>query len=115
MKIDKSLSSGSTTMLILRLLNSSDMYGYQMIEELETRSENVFTLKAGTLYPLLHTLEQQRMIEAYEKLSESERPRKYYHITKEGKKQFQEKKQEWEAYTSIVNKVLGGWDYAMEK
>jgi len=100
-------------MLVLRLLNNSDMYGYQMIEELELRSENIFTLKAGTLYPLLHTLEQQGLIESYEKLSESERPRKYYHITKEGKNQFQEKKHEWEAYTSIVNKVLGGYDYAI--
>ena len=49
MAIDKSLVSGSTTMLLLKLLSEKDMYGYEMIEELKKRSENVFALKAGTL------------------------------------------------------------------
>ena len=50
MKIDKSLVSGSTAMLVLKLLEENDMYGYEMIEKLRERSENVFELKAGTLY-----------------------------------------------------------------
>ena len=54
MAIDKSLLSGSTTMLVLKLLDGQDMYGYQMIEELAKRSDHTFELKAGTLYPLLH-------------------------------------------------------------
>jgi DNA-binding PadR family transcriptional regulator len=111
MKIDKSLMSGSTTMLILNLLNDSDMYGYQMIEELECRSENIFTLKAGTLYPILHTLEQQGMVESYDKTADNARSRKYYRITKNGKEFFKEKKSEWQHYISIVNKVLGGASY----
>ena len=53
MAVDKSLISGSTTMLILRLLEGKDMYGYEMIETLQEKSQNVFQLKAGTLYPLL--------------------------------------------------------------
>jgi len=111
MKIDKSLMSGSTTLLILKLLENTDMYGYQMIEELEKRSQNVFTLKAGTLYPLLHTLEQQKMIESYETTIENGRPRKYYRLTKDGRKMLDKKKQEWKVYTSAVNKVLGGHCY----
>ncbi len=114
MKIDKSLTSGSTTMLILRLLDGEDMYGYQMIEELEKRSENVFTLKAGTLYPILHGLEQQGMVEAYEQVTEQERTRKYYRITKKGREFFQEKKLEWNSYTAVVNRVLGGTNYAVQ-
>lgn len=112
MKIDKSLMTGSTTMLILRLLENSDMYGYQMIEELERRSQNVFTLKAGTLYPILHTLEQQGMIESYDMEADNVRPRKYYRITKQGKKMLEEKKAEWKVYSSTVNQVLGGVNYA---
>ncbi len=111
MKIDKSLMTGSTTMLILRLLENSDMYGYQMIEELEKRSQNIFTLKAGTLYPILHTLEQQSMIESYDAEIDSARPRKYYRLTKDGKKMLEEKKAEWKAYSSAVNQVLGGINY----
>ena len=56
MALHKSLVSGSTALLILRLLEEKDMYGYEMIELLRKRSKNVFELKAGTLYPLLHSL-----------------------------------------------------------
>jgi len=109
MKIDKSLLSGSTTMLILRLLESQDMYGYQMIEILERQSKNVFTLKAGTLYPILHSLEKQGMVGSYDKPEpESARPRKYYSITKAGSKLLQDKKAEWELYASAVNLVMEG-------
>lgn len=111
MKIDKSLMTGSTTMLILKLLENTDMYGYQMIEELEKRSQNIFTLKAGTLYPLLHTLEQQNMIESYDTEADSHRPRKYYRLTKDGRKMLDEKKAEWKTYSSAVNQVLGGPSY----
>ena len=53
MTVDKSLLAGSTTMLVLKLLDGQDMYGYQMIEELARRSERAFALKTGTLYPCL--------------------------------------------------------------
>ena len=56
MKIEKSLVSGSMAMLILSLLEEKDRYGYEMIEALREKSQNVFELKAGTLYPLLHGL-----------------------------------------------------------
>ena len=59
MPVDKSLASGSMSMLILKLLSEKDMYGYEMIDSLRKRSENVFELKAGTLYPLLHSLEDK--------------------------------------------------------
>ena len=49
MKIDKSLMSGSTTLLILSLLSREEMYGYQMITELSRRSDRTFELKEGTL------------------------------------------------------------------
>ena len=60
MKIEKSLVSGSMMLLILRLLEEKDMYGYEMIEALREKSQNVFELKAGTLYPLLHGLEEKK-------------------------------------------------------
>ena len=52
MAIDRNLVQGSMAMMILRLLETKDMYGYEMIEALRERSNNVFELKAGTLYPL---------------------------------------------------------------
>lgn len=113
MKFDKSLVSGSTTLLLLKLLSERDMYGYEMIDELERRSQNVFTLKAGTLYPVLHALESQGMIEAYEKLADSGRERIYYRIAPRGLTHFNEKQAEWAAFTSLVNSLLGGANYAL--
>ena len=106
-KFDKSLLSGSTTMLILKLLESEDMYGYQMTEALEKQSNNVFTLKAGTLYPLLHGLEKNGLVKSYEMITDN-RSRKYYSITNSGRKYLKDKKDEWETYSSAVNLVLGG-------
>lgn len=106
MKIDKSLISGSTAMLILKLLSEKDMYGYEMIEALRERSQNVFELKAGTLYPLLHGLEEKGLLTVYEKEA-GNKIRKYYSITKQGRKTLEEKKGEWELYSKAVAGVLG--------
>lgn len=108
MAIDKSLISGSTTMLILKLLEERDMYGYQMIEELHKQSDETFNLKAGTLYPILHGLEHDDMVNSYDDNADSGRVRKYYHITKKGKKFLYDKQDEWNSYTKAVNKVLKG-------
>ena len=90
MAVDKSLVSGSTMLLILKLLEEKDMYGYEMIETLREKSENVFELKAGTLYPLLHGLEEKGFVESYEKEAVG-KIRKYYHITRSGKKELKKK------------------------
>jgi len=108
MPINKSLVTGSAAMLILKLLEDEDMYGYQMIEELAKRSNDTFSLKAGTLYPLLHDLEKKEMITSYERNVDSARVRKYYSITKKGKRLLDEKKEEWKIYSSAINQVLEG-------
>ncbi len=105
MAIDKSLLSGSTSMLILRLLEGKDMYGYEMIESLREKSQNVFQIKAGTLYPLLHSLENKEYVKSYEKEMNG-KVRKYYSLTKEGTKYLNEKKEEWNEYTKAVTNVL---------
>ncbi len=108
MKIDRTLLSGSTAMLILKLLEGQDMYGYQMIEELERRSNSTFRLKAGTLYPLLHSLEEKGLISAYEKDENTQRPRRYYKLTQRGRAQLAEKQAEWELFSGAVDRVLQG-------
>lgn len=108
MKVDKDLMKGSATMLILNLLSNGDMYGYQMVKELEKRSDNTFTLKEGTMYPILHSLESQGMVESYWEKGSTGRKRKYYHITDNGQKLLYEKKKEWHVYSSTINKVLRG-------
>lgn len=105
MAIDKSLVSGSTTMLLLKLLSEKDMYGYEMIETLRQRSQNVFEMKAGTLYPLLHSLEEKGLLNVYEKEAGG-KVRKYYSITKEGRRVLKQKQEEWQTYSRAVADVL---------
>ena len=112
MKIDKELQKGSTAMLILSQLAKSDMYGYQLTKELASESQNLFLLKEGTLYPLLHGLENKGCIESYWVESETARKRKYYRITETGKKKLAAQKEEWQAYTKAVNRVIGGASHA---
>nr|WP_325298711.1 PadR family transcriptional regulator [uncultured Dysosmobacter sp.] len=108
MKIDKSLMTGSTTLLVLSLLSREEMYGYQMITELARRSDHTFELKEGTLYPILHTLEADQLVTVREKEAETGRMRKYYRITRKGLKVLEEKKVEWNTFTEKVNAVVCG-------
>ncbi len=110
MAIDKSLVSGSTSMLILKLLEEKDMYGYEMIDTLRKKSNNVFELKAGTLYPLLHGMEEKGFLDSYEQEAVG-KMRKYYHLTKAGKKQLKAKAEEWKEYSQAVMDVMGGVCY----
>ncbi len=108
MAIDKSLLTGSTTTLILKLLEEKNMYGYEMIETLAKKSNHTFDLKAGTLYPILHKLEKDKLVESYEEKADNERVRKYYNLTSKGKRVLKEKEEEWEEYSTAVNRVLNG-------
>lgn len=107
MAFNKTLVSGSISLLLLKLLEEQDMYGYQMIETLRARSDHTFDMKAGTLYPLLHTLEQKGFVEAREDTA-SARPRRYYHLTDCGRKQLADQETEFRTYASTVLRILDG-------
>ena len=105
MKYSKELLKGSTGTLVLSVLENQDMYGYRIIRELEIHSENAFEMSEGTLYPILHALEKEKMLESYWREVDG-RKRKYYHITKRGKKELDTKKEEWKSFSTSVTKVL---------
>lgn len=86
MIMKKNKQTSSITMSLLKLLHDNDLYGYQIIEQLQQQSNPVFALKAGTLYPVLHSMEEQGFLQSYEKIAETGRNRKYYQITKKGHK-----------------------------
>lgn len=98
---------GGTGMLLLSLLSRRDMYGYEMIETLRERSNRVFDLKAGTLYPLLHTLEAQGWVTSYDGEAAG-RVRRYYAITPAGRGALEEKAEQWNVYARAVRGVLEG-------
>ncbi|MGN0442518.1 MAG: PadR family transcriptional regulator [Acutalibacteraceae bacterium] len=104
--MSKELIKGSTSMLVMSVLRGKDLYGYKIIKELELSSENVFELKEGTLYPILHALEQEGFLESYWEEFDG-RKRKYYHLTRKGIKQLEDKQKEWKVFSKSVDKVLG--------
>lgn len=107
MKINRELMKGSTSILILTLLEKEDMYGYRITQELKNRSNNIFDMKEGTLYPTLHSLEKDGAVESYWLESEEERKRKYYRITDTGTKLLRQKQKEWHFFMSTMNNIIG--------
>ena len=107
MKIDKSLLSGSTTLLVLSLLAEGEKYGYQMIQELAAKSDNTFQMKEGTLYPILHGLERDGCVEVLERVADG-RTRRYYRLTGKGRGLLEDKVREWKHFTSTVNGLVTG-------
>jgi len=102
----KKQSMEHTQLLVLSLLAGEDMYGYQMIMELARRSDHTFEMKEGTLYPVLHGLEKDGLVEAYQQEAPTGRVRKYYHLTKKGGLQLRTEREAWESYSGAVNAVL---------
>ena len=96
---------GGLDLLVLHLLSEREMYGYEIVTELASRSNAVFQMKEGTLYPLLHRLEKEGAVTAYEEKKEG-RTRRYYRLTRRGRGRLAEQEEEWQAYSAAVNAVL---------
>lgn len=114
MDLDKSFVNGSIPLLVMKLLEEKDLYGYQMIEEIRLQSADALHLKAGTLYPLLHGMKEKGFVTAYEQAAVNGKSRRYYHLTDQGRTALQEKEASWKTYVRVVGQVLkfgdpGSW------
>ena len=105
--MDKNLIGGSTVLMLLALLEEKDCYGYEIIKELKERSQNVFQFKEGTLYPVLHRMENNGLISSYRAKAENGKERKYYRITAIGKVRLEQEKREWKVFCGSVDRVIG--------
>lgn len=108
MKMDKNLIGGSAILLVLTLLDEKDMYGYQIIKEIDKRSDSTFQFKEGSLYPVLHKLDNNGYVKSYTAKGENGKNRRYYQITKAGKGELKEQEEQWKNFSISVNKVIGG-------
>ena len=105
MPIDKGYISGSSRLLVLKLLNEKPFYGYELIKTLKERSNDTFDMKEGTLYPILHKLENDGLIKSSNQ-EVSGRLRKVYSITTRGIKVLEEEMKQWNEFSLAVNQVL---------
>lgn len=98
---------GNAMVLILSCLAREPMHGYRITKELAMLSEGYFEMKEGTLYPHLHQLEKDGLIEGFWESTSGGRERKCYRITEHGKSALAKKREEWQKFQSEVNNVLG--------
>ena len=101
----RELLKGNTETLILSLLIEDAMYGYQLVKEMELRSSGYFHLKEGTLYPALHRLERDGLVEGRWEESPSGQSRRYYFITATGQEKLKSMLREWDLFAKAVNLV----------
>ena len=100
------LVQGNSESLLLYLVGQQPMYGYQIIRELERRSEGYFKFKEGTLYPALHRMEKVGLIEGKWQTLSSGRQRRYYYITDKGRRVLAEKMCQWRDFFAAMNLIL---------
>lgn len=106
-KYERQMKKGVLDMLVLRLLKSEAKYGYQIIQEMKEKSAETFSLKDGTLYPVLYRLEDDKFVVS--KWSEAEGkqvPRKYYEITEAGQKAMEEIEAVWKRISDGISKIM---------
>ena len=82
------------------------MYGYQIVKELEARSQGYFKFKEGTLYPALHRLEKSGLIEGKWQMLPNGRQRRYYHITAKGQSKLAIEKIQWQDFLKAINLII---------
>lgn len=97
---------GSTPLLILRILTEQPLHGYAMMRELEKRSEGYFNMTAALLYPTLHQMEQDGLVEANWEAGSGQRRRKVYAITPRGQEHLQQGQKEWQRFFEQLFGVL---------
>ena len=106
MNYGRELLKGSTDTLLLSLISQQPMYGYQIIKELEGRSQGYFKFKEGTLYPALHRMEREGLVNAQWQRLVSGQERRYYQITATGRQALEAKLTEWRGFAAAVNLIM---------
>ncbi len=106
MRFDKELLKGNISTVLLSMLTERPMYGYEFIKEVSVITDDLLNLKEGTLYPALHSLEKKGYINSFWETSSSGKPRKYYRLTPSGFQMFGKKRNEWDSFSNIMNKIL---------
>ncbi len=106
MNYGRELLKGNTDSLLLYLINSQPTYGYQIIKELENKSNGYFQFKEGTLYPALHRMERDGLIRGEWRKLPNGQERRYYYMTAEGKQALAEKLTTWGKFSMAVNLIV---------
>ena len=103
--LSKELVAASTVPLVLSVLAEGEEYGYALIQRVRELSGGKIEWTEGMLYPVLHWMEEQELIESEWREGESGRKRKYYFLSKTGRKALQDEKQQWMTVHETLTKL----------
>jgi len=101
------LLQGTLDLLILKTLELEPMHGWGISQRIQQISESVLQVNQGSLYPALHRLEEQGWITASWKTSDNNRQAKYYELTRQGRRQLVEEKENWLRLSAAVARIVG--------
>ncbi|NLG62577.1 MAG: PadR family transcriptional regulator [Candidatus Cloacimonetes bacterium] len=107
MEINKDLMAASSTPMVLAILAEGDSYGYAILQRVRELSGGEIQWTDGMLYPVLHRLERQGLVEARWETAETGRRRKYYRITPRGRAQLEEERRQWQAVDETLRGLWG--------
>ena len=105
-----SFMSGVPELLLLRLLQDNEMYGYELVQAVQAQTEAAITLGEGVIYPVLHALEREGALTSNRKTVNG-RSRVYYRVTELGSQRFADLKGNWSRITNAVSTVLRGAEH----
>lgn len=104
-RFQRDLLRGSLDLMVLSVLSEEAKYGYLIQKEIRDASAGRVELKAGTLYPLLHRLETDKLIRS--KWDDSTgRKRKWYELTAAGKRRLNQHAADWHSYAGCITRLL---------
>lgn len=101
------LLQGTLDMLILRSVLPAPAHGHTIAHVIEKTSDEVLQVEHGSLYPALHRLEDQGLIESFWGTSENNRKARFYRITAAGRKRLVAERSRWEQLVGAISRVLG--------
>ena len=104
----RELSRGTMELVILALIEARQRYGYDLLTSIGSASDGAIAIKEGTLYPVLHRLEDAGYITADWVAEGRAAPRKYYQITDKGRARLLALRTEWERMAAGVERLLNG-------
>ncbi|WP_053368874.1 PadR family transcriptional regulator [Bacillus sp. FJAT-27245] len=106
--MEKEIMKGSIDILLLSLLDKRDMYGYEIVKTLKEKSNELYNMSEGTLYPALKRLENKDWLQSYWESPEVGGRRKYYRITCDGQKELTKKLNEWNQISNLIKACSEG-------
>jgi PadR family transcriptional regulator PadR len=103
--LDRELKKGSAELLILSLVEARPRHGYEISKLIESRSDGMLRFNVASLYPLLYRLEKRGWIQGRWVEKAGQRRRRYYKLTKEGKRVLASQRSTWESFVAAINRI----------